>query len=86
MSNRYKVWSLGESGRPGALLLRTGTPKDAPDFGARDYGCFTGSPADVATLACVFAGVVDTVLVKDFDTDRCYTVVSSGEVTEGWEP
>ena len=88
MSNSYKVWLRDPDGQPGTLLLRTGTPETAPDFGPRDIGDFVGTPSEVAVQALrLRERPASTVLVKDFDTGRRYTVhVSSASVVtvDGW--
>jgi len=92
VTNRYKVWVRRDGGGMGSILLRTGTPREAPDFDSiHDIGDFIGSPAEVAAKALAHAGAysfahshadVHAVLVKDFDTGRCCTVVVT--VSEGW--
>ncbi len=67
----YKVWTRDPDGEPGTLLLRTGSG----DNTEVDVEYAEGGPAQIAALASDRrGGLCETVLVKNFATDRWYTV------------
>lgn len=67
MTRRFKVWKRDPDGQPGTLLLSTGTPPTAPDFGDHDVFNAADTPEAAALFASLRCGFTGDVLVKDFD-------------------
>lgn len=81
----FKVWKRDPDGEPGTLLLRTGTPPSAPDFGDDDVFNAGATPEDVAAFACDRTGIFGDVRVKNFDTGEWFTVtVEKNGKTRMW--